>query len=282
MAWCGNSRARGMTVPSESRLEVMCSALRAWFCERAPFREDRVLADELCREAEPVLRALCVAEGPDPSGALYEGFALVNLLGRRAGLLGATPSAALAACRGLAEALAAGDARLPASAREQLEAVCFEGYCSGRDDRLREQVLGELMVQQLELPLAPRCHALVLSGAPSHEALEAWLDGAMRSLFRADARCAVVDAARLQLADDAGARIIASALITAASLGTHVALVATHGVLLRFVEPLALREQLSQHPSFAAALAHALRLAGHTRRRSWPEALGLGRRRSDR
>jgi hypothetical protein len=265
-----------MTVPSEPRLEVMSSALRAWFCERAPFREDRALADELCREAQPVLRALCVTEGPDPSGALYEGFALVNLLGRRAGLLGATPSAALAACRGLTEALAAGGAQLPSTARDQLEAVCLEGYCGGRDDRLREEVLGELMVQQLELPLAPRCHALVLSGGPSHEALEAWLDGAMRSLFRAEVQCVVVDTARLQLPDDGGARIVASALITAASLGTHIALVASHGALLPQ------REQLSHHPGFAAALAHALRLAGHTRRRSWPEALGLGRRRGDR
>jgi len=160
--------------------------------------------------------------------------------------------------------------------------VCLEGYCGGRDDRLRELALRELMTQQLEFALAPGCHALVLGGAPPDHELERWLDHAMRTLFRAEVRCAVVDSTRLAIGDESQPRTLATALITAASLGVQLALVTQHAELVRFLDPLVVRGQLTLHPGFAAALAHGLRVAGHTRRRSWPEALGLGRRRTDR
>jgi hypothetical protein len=265
----------------DTRLPTAIRELRTWFERSVPFREDSALAAELAEEAGPVLSALFTASGVAPS-AMHEAFALLRLLGRRVGYLGATPTAALALCRALSKALEAVGCTCAQDQLDQRDMVCLEGYCSGRDDRLRENSARALFGQQLALTLAPGCHALVLSGAPPVEDLERWLDEAMRGLFRAEAKAAIVDATRLDACDDSLQRILGTALITAASLGVHVALVADDSQLWQFVAALLQRDQLSSHPHFQDAVAHGLRVAGHTRRKSWPEALGFGRRRTDR
>jgi hypothetical protein len=280
MAWCQGPQTP-MAAPShDARLPPAIAGLRAWFERSVPFREDKALAAELADEAGPVLSALLTAHDAAPT-AMHEAFALLRLLGRRVGYLGATPTAALALCRALNKALQEVGCSYAARELEQLEMVCLEGYCSGRDDRLRESSARALFGQQLELTLAPGCHALVLSGAPPGDDLERWLDEAMRTLFRAEAKAVIVDATRLDDRDDALQRILGSALLTAASLGVHVSLVADHSQLYHFVAGLLQREQLTRHTHFQDAVARALGVAGHTRRRSWPEALGFGRRRTD-
>ncbi|HEY8431898.1 MAG TPA: hypothetical protein VIL20_26155, partial [Sandaracinaceae bacterium] len=110
------------------------------FAAAVPLRRDRDLAPELAVEARPVVEALLAgaraAERIDPGdGALREAVTLASLLGRRAAVLGATPTGAVAIAPCLVQAASVEEARVEALL-EPLRAVCVEGYVAAREEAM--------------------------------------------------------------------------------------------------------------------------------------------------
>ena len=90
-----------MSAPGPSDDGEALSRFRTRYLELAPFREDREAAEGIVGEAGSVIDALLVgfaAAGADLEDPAHgEGLAMSTLLGRRAGELGVTPTAVLAA-----------------------------------------------------------------------------------------------------------------------------------------------------------------------------------------
>jgi hypothetical protein len=168
--------------------------------ERAlPFREDIARLRDLLAELAPTLEVLgaAYAAGGGGAGAIHEGFALFNLLARRVGLAGVTPSAPLALARATAGALEDAGCELSARQRDELLVVALEGYAAGRDElRERELCRGSAQAQVL--------------------------DELARRLFRAEARSVLLDLSRLADSGEEGARALFGFVATLRALGAQV------------------------------------------------------------
>jgi len=279
-------------------LAAMLRAFEARLEGALPFREDAALLRELGAELRPVLEALscgyataaddvsCAPGCAPASGgsAAHEGFALFNLLARRSGLAGATPSAMPALARGVASALEAGGCRLSAAQHEDLLLIALEGYAAGRDELRARELCRDGADDQVCCELAPACFAIFLAGAPASERLEPLLDELSRQLFRAEARGVLLDLSRLSDPDEDGARALLGFVTTLGSLGTQVFL---YGVerLDAWRERLGLPDLGAQAAArFEAARDGALAAAGYELRRTrgrareWLERVRPGQR----
>ncbi len=189
-----------------------------------PFRQDRDLVDLISEEARPVIEALGVGlvDGPGGDPELtehHEALAMVTLLGRRAGALGVTPTAAMA----IAGAMGAGLARIGLAVSEKLgvalATLSVEGYVAGREDALREQHAAASVESVVTLAIVPRVFALVLSGDHEPEALAEIVERFGRRLLKGDAVAAIVDISGLREATEEGAVEVFAAHSTARMLG---------------------------------------------------------------
>ena len=162
-----------------------------------PFAEDRVLGPDLVHEVAPVLETLARALHADENTGCHEAYALLTLLGRRAGVLGATPTAALVVLRAMVTALEGAGIQPGAALREELTMVLLEGYCGGRDERMGSEFRKSMLRSQVSLRLASRCRYLALSGPLDPEALEQVFEEAAREFLREDARACLLDLTRL-------------------------------------------------------------------------------------
>jgi len=193
---------------------------------------------------------------------MREGFALFNLLCRRAGLLSATPTASLALANAVLAGLEAAETRLTPEQKEELSMIAVEGYSAGRDEQRERSLRLDAANNQICCMLGPRCAALFLAGSHLPEHLEATLEQTARQLFRADVRAALLDLSRLDDAGEESARAIANLLATLGSLGARVVVVGA-----RDLKPHFERFQIAQHGAqlvddFAVALTLVLRAAG--------------------
>jgi hypothetical protein len=258
---------------SEQRIQAMLRAFEQAYAAAVPFREDGALGADLTTEVRPVLEALADIQGADGEPR-HEAYALLTLLGRRAGVLGATPSAALGLLAALLEGLASVGHRVAPGERDQLAMVLLEGYCVGRDERVTRGLKRANTDGQVWLRLAPRCYAGFLAGAVEADAAEQVLDAWARALLQHDARSCVLDVTRVQ-ADhpEPPARPVVSFCHTAFSLGVGVHLVRPHPELFSALVEVGLYEsRATVFDSFEAALAAGMRAVGYAlsgRRRGW-------------
>jgi hypothetical protein len=253
----------------------MVERFRARYARGAPFREDRLLAKELGWEARPVLEALRAAlRDVDPTSiAHHEGLALLTLLGRRAGRLGATPTAAL----GIVPALFTALGRQPTE-REltALQALSLEGYVAGREERLVEEAARAAMEATPIVEVAPRCIAAFFAGLHEPEALGEIVERLGSLALRTDAAAVVVDVSRLLdptperaaevLGADAAARMLGATCVFA-GIGPWLEAARRTGVDERLIV---------SEPDFPSALKRALAAAGLAIRPTsrWRKLLG--------
>jgi hypothetical protein len=229
-----------------------------------PFKQDRDRVDELMLEARPVVEALRFALASDAAGDLSraehrEGLALVTLLGRRAGTLMITPTAAANLVPALAGGFEEAGEAMPASLVAPLIALCFEGYVAARDDAadgvIRKRVIDSFGIVEV----APRVLALALAGEQEPEILAEAVDVFGRVLFERDARAAIVDIGRLQAPRADRAAEVFAAQQAAQMLGATIVFVDPHD---RWREVAARGrvdlDLVTVVPTFHAALAIAL------------------------
>jgi hypothetical protein len=257
--------------------EAILDAFREAYADHVPFREDRALTDELCAEARPVLEALAQAVlGDLPHDQAHEALALISLLCRRAGLRGATPSAAHALLRALGASLSSVGLAIGEPLAQRVQMVGFEGYCGGRDERAVRESAELLRQSQVRCMLAPRCAAAFLSGNPEPEQLSLVLDDLGKLALHHDALACLVDVSRLALAREDTARALFDGLSTLASLGTTPLVYAGRGQLDAHLERFsAAVPGLVCFGDFSEALTATFAEAGHElkARRRWPRDL---------
>lgn len=256
-------------------LAVALDAFREAYVAGCPFLQDRDLAEALSVEASPVLEALAEGLGRelgrDRSGEgagdperneHHEALAMVTLLGRRAGALGVTPTAALA----ISSAMVAGLRRIerPVSTElsQALAILSVEGYVAGREDALRDSHAANAIETAAIITVVPRVLALVLSGEHDSDAIAEIVDRFGRRLLKVDAVAAIVDLSLLGEASDERAVEVFGAHATARMLGVTCFFVGA-------AEPwreAATRKRIDLdlvrfEPSFEAALRASLSLA---------------------
>jgi hypothetical protein len=260
-----------------ARFDAILGTFQEAYQAHVPFREDRELAGELCAEARPVLEALAQAiESGPPHGQAHEAIALVSLLCRRAGLRGATPSAAQALLRALSTALAAAGLVLGEALELRVQMVGFEGYCGGRDERSTRANAEVLRQSQVMCMLAPRCAAAFLAANPESEQLALVLDEVGKLALHHDALACLVDVSRLTLTAEDTARALFDGLSTLASLGTSPLLYAPSGQLETYLDKFsAAVPSLQCFTDFGEALTAAFVESGYElkARRRWPRDL---------
>jgi hypothetical protein len=263
--------AMSETSPSCDDSDRTLGVFRAELESSLPFREDALLLRALLVDLPPALSALrsgylasdqpCAAAS---RGVLSEGFALFNLLCRRAGLLGATPTACLVLARAALTALKSEGLALTAACADDLAVVAVEGFSAGRDE-LRERALRTIAGEsQVLLTLAPRCFALFLAGSLLHEQLERLLDDWARQLFRAETRSALLDSSRLHEAGEDSARAIVAFASTLSGLGVALCIYEPTERFDAWFHKLGLSARgVRQSSEPGAALARTLAAAGY-------------------
>jgi hypothetical protein len=271
MAETTESSAPAAALDEGSPADAATRAFERELASSLPFREDASLLSALLTDLPPVLYALrtgyrsssdpCTNESRAP---LSEGFALFNLLCRRAGLLGATPTASLALARALIAALRSEGLALSGACADDLAVIAVEGYSAGRDE-LRERTLRTINSEsQVWFALAPRCFAVFLAGSFLSEALERLLDDLARQLFRAEARSALVDVSRLHEAGEEQARALVSFAGTLTGLGVEVTLLDDRARFQPWFAQLDLAKHgVRESRELPAALARVLSVAGY-------------------
>lgn len=203
----------------------IASRFGARFAEAVSLRLDRALAPELAIEARPVAEALVTglrgaARVDVEDGALREAVALASLLGRRAGVLGATPSAAVAIVPCLIDAAEAEDARARALV-EPLRAVCVEGYVAAREEALEARAARRAAEAIGVVDAAPGCVCVIVAGMHDAGELERAFDELGRGLLDRDARACLIDAGGLEAPDPEVARQLFALHATCAMLGVR-------------------------------------------------------------
>jgi hypothetical protein len=285
MAVCCLPSQIAMRIMSQSFLgsspdvDAMLRGFEARIEHSVPFREDAELLRELRAEVRPVLEALAsayaYADSVGSPRALHDGLSLFNLLARRTGFQGVTPTALLALAHGVASGIEASGCTLSGAQRDELLVVALEGYAAGRDE-LRERELCPSGAQgQVCCALAPGCFGVFLTGAHGSERLERQLDEISRQLFRAEARSVLLDLARLPEDGEERARALLGFIATVMSLGTQVFVCGGTGLdawRQRLGLPALGAQQLAD---FDAARAAALLAAGYELRRTGGLARGL-------
>jgi hypothetical protein len=273
----GEGRIMSIATSSGS-VEAMLASFQQLYRSRVPFSEDGHLAPELASEARPVLEALSEGAAATTGSSCHEAYALLTLLGRRAGVLGATPTAALSLAEALAAALIAGGIALATEVQRELGMVMLEGYCAGRDERNTHLLRTSVARGQRSLRLAPRCHCLVISGPLEEDALRATLEEAARDLLRHDAVSCLVDLDKLDCpASEAAARAVLELCLAGRSLGGTVVLVGVSDALRVELQALGLAHSGAiLCTDIGKGLQLALECAGHEirpLRSRWAKAL---------
>jgi hypothetical protein len=183
--------------------ESIATGFRTAYLEGCPFREDRALAEELTLEAAPAIEALGFALDQNAHGDLsriehHEGLAMVTLLGRRAGALGATPTAAIHLVPAIVRALDASGRKVPEALVRPLTAMCFEGYVAAREDAIESAQASAAIDNAAIVRFVPRGLLLILSGEHQPEVLSEIVERLGRQMLKHDAAAAVVDLTGLE------------------------------------------------------------------------------------
>lgn len=284
-SWGASLRWRGhLSKRKKPRLDDMVTAFRRCYERSMPFQEDRALASDLAEQVRPVFDALSDPKPDAGQDADHEALALLTLLSRRAGLLGATPSAVMALQRAIDEGLHAGDAGLDSRAAAQLPLVICEGYVAGRDERITRELRLAAVTGLALVPLAAQAFALIAAGSFEAEDLGPRLEEIERELLRTDARGLVLDVSRLVYASDDVPRLFCGVLATARSLGVQSFVCGLDAHLPQAWQQAGLNALgLERCARFEHALPKALSAVGLElkSRRRWPKPL-FGRRAGDR
>jgi anti-anti-sigma regulatory factor len=257
-----------------SELDKILEGFRTRFLAGTPFAHDRELAEDLAVESRPAIEAVLFAVRSDDAGGLLrdehgESLAMITLLGRRAGVKGASPTAAT----NLVPAIAGGfeDAGVPLAPTvvTTLMSMCLEGYAAGRAD-VAERVLRDRMVgAQAVFEVVPKVHALVLSGEHDAETLIEVVEAFTKALHRSSAMAAIVDLSRIRDASAGAAAEIFSAHHAARAAGARAVFVGVTEPWRRAASVAHLSLDLVETAdSFSAALDRVLPLAGYSLRRA--------------
>ncbi len=243
-----------------------------------PFAEDRILGPELVHEVAPVLETLARALSTDENAGCHEAYALLTLLGRRAGVLGATPTAALVVLRAMVTALEDAAIAPGPSLRDELTMVLLEGYSAGRDERMSADFRARLMRSQCSLRLAPHCCYFAPSGPLDPEALEHVFEEAAREFLREDGRACLLDLARLVAPSrEDTARPVLEFCLQCRAVGGVVFLTGATAELSQELRALGLSDEVAEIVGdFAAAMTRVLAACGlelRARRGNWTKAL---------
>jgi hypothetical protein len=252
---------RTVQQPTEAMLETFDLAYRSG----VPFAEDRILGADLAHEVAPVLETLARAALAGGTADCHEAYALLTLLGRRAGLLGATPSAALAVLRAIVAALAGAGFETAAVDREQLTMVLLEGYCAGRDERVCGDLRASVVRSQVSFALASRCRYVAVAGPLDADALEQVLDGAAREFLRDDGVGCLVDVSRLDVhPNERVARALLEFFLQCRAVGGNLVLTGAAPELVRELRALGLSDTVALVvDDLAEAMTQVLAWSGH-------------------
>jgi hypothetical protein len=260
-------------------IQAMLLAFQQAYTTSVPFREDGALVHDLAQEVKPVLEALAVAADADAgTRPVHEAYALLNLFCRRAGALGATPSAALSLLEAIVQSLVAAGVQVTERWRRDLSMVAVEGYSAGRDERVTRELKQAALRGQVGFLLAPRSYAGFLAGALDADDVEHVLEDWARTLLRCDAQSCLLDVSRLECAAfEQAARAVTGFCVTAQSLGVSVLLFAARGELRQTLLAVGLaRSGATLVDEFDEALALALSAVGSEithRRLRWARGL---------
>ena len=261
-------------------IEVIRADFVERYTRRAPFAEDRALSEEISLQAAPVIEALRMALSSEHANDLgapeyREGFALVGLLGRRAGTLQATPTAGLALIDGLAAALRQAGFELKEDAETALGGAFFEGFVAGREDGLVERAQKQLSLCQPIVEIAPGLVALMLAGRHEAESLIEVTERFGRALLRANAQSCLVDMTGLEEPTPSRAAAVFGIDETARMLGTKSVFVANESWRAAARGARAPVEMLRFVDTFEQGIATALQGAGYVlrKRRIWDKFL---------
>ncbi len=259
---------------TDERERRATATIEETFARSVPFAEDRACAAELAREAAPLIDALRQAfagGAPERARALehHEALAMITLLGRYAGVLEITPTAALAIVPAVLEGLATVEVTLGSAFASMLSALALEGYVAAREERLVELAAARAAAALPTLRIAPKCLALVLHGEHDPSVLRDVVEHFGRALFEADARSCVVDLHGLLGVSPHHAVEVFGADVAARMLGaTCVFSGASPDWLAAANSARVPLELLAIEPTFEAAVARALEIAGYTLKRA--------------
>ena len=146
---------------------------------------------------------------------------MVTLLGRRAAMLGATPSGGDRIVRTIRMVFDELAHPIPADAIDALSLAGLEGYVSGRDELQADLSESRAADSIVTVRLAPGLLALRIYGCFDAETIAASVDEFARRLHREDARCAIVDISGLLAPTRRRAAAVLGADESARMLGAH-------------------------------------------------------------
>lgn len=256
-----------------SELDKILEGFRVRYLNGTPFAHDRELADDLALESRPAVEAVLFALRSDDSGSLLrdehgEGLAMVTLLGRRAGVKGASPTAATNIVPAIAGGFA--DAGVPLSAPivTTLMSMCLEGYAAGLADVAERVLRDKLVAAQAMFEIVPKIHALVLAGEHDNDTLAEVVEAFTRELHRSSGLAAIVDLTRLKEASPAAAAEIFGVHHAARIAGARSVFVGLNEPWRRAAASAHLSLDLVETAdSFSSALDRVLPLAGYSLKR---------------
>lgn len=209
----------------------------ALFAERAVLARDRSIASALATESRPVAEALLegvsgAARVDARAGELRETLALASLLGRRAAVLGATPSGALEIAPVLLEA-ARDDAPRALDLLDALRAVCIEGYFAAFEEGLEERGARRAADAIAVVDVVPGCIAVFAAGLQEPDELARVLDDLGRRMLERGSRACIVDATLLREPHPERARHLFAVRATCEMLGVVCIFVGVDGAWRR-------------------------------------------------
>ncbi|MEM9072384.1 MAG: hypothetical protein AAGE52_28015 [Myxococcota bacterium] len=257
-------------------IDVVLETFESLFHARATFDDDRDLAGELRQEIKPAAESLGFAvamETASDESSLdhHEGMAMVSLLGRRAAILGASPTAAMALVPCLADALREVGPAVPPGYAGQLQVACVEGFVRGREERLRGVIATKAADAIPVLEIGPVL-ALVLAG--DHEAPVIQTRGAAfsRRVFGDEVRGCVIDISRLQSPDRSRGAAVLEITDAVLTVGAACAISGVDEVWRSIFDDLDASEAVWR-ARFDEALDHVLAASGQVIRPRFDERL---------
>ncbi len=208
---------------AEADAEYALAIFEERLCKKVPFAADRRLVRaDLRDEARPTAHALIFAltmESALDETSLehHECVAMTNLLGRRAALLGASPTTAAAIVNELCRAIGEIVKPIPLEYVETLSASLAEGYARG----LREAESSRLMSAfgaHLPVLQVGEVRVYTLAGPLPVDLVQERLEAWGKEIFRSEIPAVVLDISGLPLGSESMAATIAE-LDAAATVG---------------------------------------------------------------
>lgn len=210
--------------PSDA-IEELVEAFEKRWSDAVAFGSDRALAPEIASEARPAIHALHFAlamENTDDEGSLdhHEGLAMVSLLGRRAALLGASPSA----LRRLVPALVEVFPSTPHAYAEHLADAALEGFVRGKEEALLAAAAENAAKSLVLFEAVPGVFVFVLAGEHDADALQARAEDIGRELFSREASACVIAMAHLEACTRSRAAAVLDVYESARLVGAYAVL----------------------------------------------------------